>query len=108
MKFNESWKTLVEGDRYPRDFFAGDDVPEALEDKAKEAGVVDLIELEVTAKAVADAEAKKIADAEAKKVADAEAKKVADAEAKKVADAEAKKVADAEAKKVADAEAKSK
>jgi cytoskeletal protein RodZ len=55
-------------------------------------------QVEVNAKAKADAAAKAKADAEAKAKADAESKAKADAEAKAKADAEAKAKADAEAK----------
>jgi cytoskeletal protein RodZ len=65
-------------------------------------------QVEVNAKAKADAAAKAKADAEAKAKADVEAKAKADAEAKAKADADAKAKADADAKAKADAEAKAK
>lgn len=41
MKFSKPFKGLVEGDRYERDFFAGDDVPASLVDAAIAANVTD-------------------------------------------------------------------
>lgn len=42
MKFTTYWKALVPGDTYPRDFSAGENVPESLEDEAVAANVAEL------------------------------------------------------------------